>query len=44
MIIEIYTMEKIAFWVHLKDAFLGKWRKWVDYVSERRSDFVVINK
>lgn len=43
--IEIYTMENITFLVNLKkDAFLGKWRKWVEYVSERRSDFVAIDK
>ncbi len=43
--IQIYTMEKITFLVNLKKyAFLGKWRKWVEYVSERRSDLVAIDK
>lgn len=43
--IEIYMMEKITFFVNLKrDVFLEKWRNWVAYVSERRSDFASILK
>lgn len=41
---DIYIMEKVTFYGKLKKyLFLEKYRKWVEFVSERRSDFVIIH-